>query len=112
MENVALVHFRASKNVRSKTTECLLTIVQSLKNGYWKNNPETSDSTPVSDSGEGPALSLSKPEMEDMASSLREDLYLTNVDPLNALGLQIEGVAVFVPSEIKNVDPSLVGTYS
>ena len=39
-ENVALVHFRASKNVRSNTIRCLLQTANILKRNYGEQNHE------------------------------------------------------------------------
>src|SRR5690606_6912418 len=40
-ENVALVHFRAQKNIGSKTVDCLLKVANTLKTNYEQlNNTE------------------------------------------------------------------------
>jgi len=106
-ENVALVHFRASKNVSSKTTECLLKAADILKFSYQSNDSdlinEEKSSTERPD-GEDKPISLSKPEMEEMAGRVRADLGLNVSDKLNALNLRIAGVDVFTPEEVESLD--------
>jgi len=99
-ENVALVHFRASKNVDSKTTRCLLEIANTLKAQYYSELDTNEISEASRMDANTPALSLSKPEMEDMARKLRSELGLDDKAPLNALSLRINGVDVLVPSEV------------
>lgn len=92
-ENAALVHFRASKNVKSSTIRCLLQVADILKS----NHGEYDDRSPPNSSQ---AIALSKPDMEDMARDLREDLGVMETDPLDALGIEIEGVDVLLASQI------------
>lgn len=108
LENVALVHFRASKNVRSKTTECLLKIAQTLRSEFQADQLDQDPPTFSASEIEGPTLVLSKPEMEEMSARLRSDLELSSGDALNALSLKIEGVAVYVPSEVTSVGEECV----
>lgn len=94
MEGVALVHFRAAKNVGSKTVECLLLAADALKKD---DNVQFFDATPE-DLEFGGALALSKPEMEEIASDFREDLGLSAGDNLDALSVSISGVDVHAAS--------------
>lgn len=105
-ENVALVHFRAAKNVSSKTTEHLLEAADVLKNKFSNAFPDAiredyqnSSSSEVDEK----ALSLSKSEMEEMAEKVRSDLGLKIEEKLNALSLRIAGVEVFVPHEVEEL---------
>ncbi|KKI17910.1 helix-turn-helix domain-containing protein [Sphingomonas sp. Ag1] len=90
LENVALVHFRAGKNVQSGTIQALLQAAECLKRNsglsYLEHTPAV-----VADSG---ALSLSKEELERVAESFREDLGLHDEQPLDSLLLEIEGVEI------------------
>lgn len=105
-DSAVLVHFRAAKNVRSKTVECLLRIAEIIR----RNNEEDGHSDPDtrsqidSNPDDQRPLALAKPEMEDMAREFREDLGLTDAEPLDALNVAVAGVAVFVPNEIKNLE--------
>lgn len=101
-ENVAFAHFRASKNVSSKTIHCLLQAADILKRQYVKrfvglaNSP--TDDLPSFPSSK--AIVLSKPEMEAVAESFRKDLGIDETEPLNSLEITIEGVDVFVPDQV------------
>jgi len=106
-QNVAFVHFRAAKNVSSKTTEYLLKVADILKMSYQKGDSDvSSEETSSTESSEidDKAISLSKPEMEEMASRVRTDLGLDVGDKLNALSLRIAGVDVFTPEGIESLD--------
>lgn len=88
-ENVALVHFRASKNARSQTVRALLDAADCLKrHSHWSDktlSSPTSDSSPVS---------LLKEELESAAEKFRNDLRLNEEQPLDPLQLKIEGVDI------------------
>lgn len=101
-ENVALVHFRASKNVKSNTIRCLLQAADILKSNYCKEEIELDhgmydDQSPLHSNE---AIALSKPEMENLAQEVRSDLGLEETERLDALGIEIDGVDVFVPGQV------------
>ncbi|WP_324751203.1 XRE family transcriptional regulator [Sphingomonas sp. LY54] len=89
-ENVALVHFRAGKNVRSGTVQALLRAAECLKRNAA---PSHSEQAPAG-AGENGAVSLSKEELERTAEKFREDLGLHDNQPLDSLLLEIEGVEI------------------
>jgi len=89
-ENVALVHFRAGKNVRSGTVQSLLRAAECLKQNA---TPSDADEPPVV-ANEHLAVSLSKEELERAAEKFREDLGLQDHQPLNSLLLEIEGIEI------------------
>ena len=99
-DSVALVHFRAAKNVRSKTVHCLLQAAEQLKRG---NNTDVFAEASVIN-GVDPELSiplsLSKAEMEEMASELRSDLGVPPGEPLDALSIRVDGVKVYAILDI------------
>lgn len=70
-ESVALVHFRASKNINSKTVHCLLQVAYALKRQYGSEYPTVGYSPRKYDSplSESPPTVLSKLEMEAMAQT-------------------------------------------
>lgn len=101
-EDVALVHFRAGKNVKSGSIRCLLEAAEILKRSYTKKEIERghNEYEDQSTSHSSDAIALSKPDMEIMAQQLRQDLGLEEPDSLDALGIEIDGVDVFVPGQI------------
>src|SRR5262249_17401788 len=104
-ESVALVHFRASKNIDSKTVRCLLQVADILKRKYGieraaeKYAPKKHDS-PLADS---PPMGLSKSEMEAMAQAFRNELGLNDRKPLDPLKIAIEGVKVLTIRKIQDI---------
>jgi transcriptional regulator with XRE-family HTH domain len=112
-ENVALVHFRASKNATSKTIHCLLQAADILKSNYTKQHSiEVGDKSDQSPLSSGETFVLSKPEMEAMALGVRRDLGVKETDPLDALSIKIEGVDVFVPEEVSGLSESCLSYMS
>lgn len=117
-QNVALVHFRASKNVKSKTVHCLMQAADTLKRAYSEGK---ADSNILSEAGSptfssSEAIPLSKPEMESMATDFRQDLGLGDADRLEAMNIRIDGVDVMTPSQVsslsKNCLSHLIGNGS
>lgn len=104
-ENVAFVHFRASKNVASKTVQCLLEIANFLKYNYEKKYGSRESSSPFPSTD---PISFSKPEMEDMANSFRKDLGLKDSEPLDSLKLKINGVETITPDKIDDLEKKWV----
>ncbi|MCB1784591.1 MAG: ImmA/IrrE family metallo-endopeptidase [Alphaproteobacteria bacterium] len=102
-ENVAFVHFRASKNVSSKTTHCLLQAADLLKREYIHQHPNLMGSSSEDSSPADISISLSKPEMEALADAFRKDLGVKENDSLDALNISIEGVDVYVPEQVPNI---------
>lgn len=98
LDQVAYVHFRADKNIQSKTVHCLLSAANSLKRQY--------DTTFHYDgeNDEAVSLVLSKQEMEEMAEEFRSDLGVGDTEPLDALRVRIAGVEVLVPTDIADLD--------
>lgn len=102
-DNVAMVHFRAAKNVSSKTIECLLSAANHIKIQHYNEREQR-----ISIGSEGAydhevpqkALSLSKTEMEQMAESLRSDLDIDPSAQLPALNIRIQGVTVQTPEDL------------
>jgi transcriptional regulator with XRE-family HTH domain len=107
-EQVALVHFRANKNIQSKTVSCLLGIAENLKLKHgvqtYRQLPTQSEES-FTNSSLSKTLALSKADMEERALKLREQLTVGVEDPLDALSIEIEGVDVLVPSGIGGLDP-------
>jgi transcriptional regulator with XRE-family HTH domain len=106
-EDVALVHFRANKNIQSRTVGCLMKIAEMLKlaSGVqaYRQLPTYREET-FTNSALPDTLSLSKADMEERALNLREQVGVGPDAPLDALDIEIEGVNVLVPSEIVGLD--------
>ena len=92
-DNVAFVHFRAGKNIRSSTVKALLRAADCLRErlcdaGTPAGHAESDE--PVAAAGIG----LSKEELEQTAEKFRKDLGLTEDQPLDSLKLEVDGVTV------------------
>lgn len=102
-QDTALVHFRAAKNVSSRTVHCLLQAADAIKKfGSSSAEPDV-DTADESDQHAAPTVSLSKSEMEMMADSLRAELDVSETSPLDALSIRVFGVDVFVPAEVEGL---------
>lgn len=97
-EKVAQVHFRAAKNIRNKTVQCLLDLAELLSEGHVF---ETLDNVSLNSEMEPERYAkLSKSEMERLATWLRSHLEASASKPFPALKLNIEGVSRFKISEL------------
>lgn len=93
-DNVALVHFRAQKNVNSKTIRLLLSAANSIKqNRQPQTQPNNLKPQTRRDETEfARPLRLSKSDMEEIAKTFRKGLNLEAGAPLDALRVRIRGV--------------------
>lgn len=92
-DNVAFVHFRAGKNIRSTTVRALLSAAGCLRQSMgeqsrWKDHNDSDDNAPASN------VSLSKEELEQAAEKLRADLGMSHDEPLDSLRIEVKGVTV------------------
>jgi transcriptional regulator with XRE-family HTH domain len=92
-ENLALVHFRAGKNIRSSTVRPLLKAADCVRQsmggqGRGKGQHDTDDNASAA-SG-----SLSKEELEEAAERFRADLGLAHDEPLDSLRIEVDGIRV------------------
>lgn len=92
-DNVAFVHFRAGKNIRSSTVRTLLKAADCLRRslggqGSWKAAHDTDDNAFAA------SVSLSKEELEQTAERFRADLGLADDEPLDSLRIEVDGVQV------------------
>lgn len=90
-ESVALVHFRAMKNIQSGTVQSLLNAAACLKDRYVE---ETEAEEMVSPPVEEPYPELSKDQLEAIVSRFRADLDLKDDHPIDSLQIDVEGVRV------------------
>lgn len=105
-ESVALVHFRASKNIDSKTVHCLLQVADALKRKYGSEHTAGGYTTRKYDSPlpDSPPIVLSKLEMEAMAQTFRRDLGLDDERRIDPLNIVIEDVKVLTIRQIQGLD--------
>jgi transcriptional regulator with XRE-family HTH domain len=102
-DNVALVHFRAGKNIRSSTVRTLLKAAECLRrslggSGEQRSQEHKGDVSPVAN------VSLSKEELEQAAAEFRDDLKLKPLEPLDSLQLEVEGVQVIFAGKTNCLD--------
>jgi transcriptional regulator with XRE-family HTH domain len=95
-DQVALVHFRAGKNVHSSTVQTLLRAAECLRRESRDNDDKSADNRNHSgqQASEHDPVALSKDELEDIAQRFRADLRLKEDDPLDSLRLKVESVNV------------------
>ncbi len=102
-DNVAFVHFRAGKNIKSSTVRTLLKAADCLRRamgspGNWKVRHETDEN------GSATSVSLSKGELEETAERFRVDLGVPSNAPLDSLRIQVEGVRVVLAGKTDCLD--------
>lgn len=104
-QNVALVHFRAGKNVRSSTVQNLLKAAECLKRNA-QGEAENAEAPPTQ--AEHEIIALSKEELERTAEKFRSDLGLSENQLLDSLLLDVEGVDVARLTQTNCLDASIV----
>lgn len=100
-DNVAFVHFRAAKNVRSSTVRALLRAADCIRRDAAAdvaNGLVESSAPPLPDQE---VVALSKEELEQTAEKFRKDLQLAQNQPLDPLRLKVEGVCVLLLTQTK-----------
>ncbi|HEY7302253.1 MAG TPA: XRE family transcriptional regulator [Xanthobacteraceae bacterium] len=93
LENVAFVHFRAGRNIRSSTVHALLRAAESLRQEMGSQAVQTAQDKRDDNSSPG-SVSLSKEELEQTAERFRTELGLSRDEPLDSLRLEVEGIEV------------------
>ncbi|MBD1905924.1 ImmA/IrrE family metallo-endopeptidase [Funiculus sociatus GB2-A5] len=106
-DSVALVHFRARKQIDSETVQGLLRVADYLKGKYGSNSVHAVNEQSGHEQDLDAAISLSKDEMEEMAELFRQELGLSENERLDAFRLQIEGVKVLSLEEVTDIDSQL-----
>jgi transcriptional regulator with XRE-family HTH domain len=103
-DNVAFVHFRAGKNVRSTTVQALLRAAECLKRDIAVDAERKDRSSSTSEPVDHRPVSLSKEELEQTAAQFRTDLGLDDDEPLDSLRLDVEGVDIIGLTQTKCLD--------
>ncbi len=93
-DRVALVHFRAKKQIDSNTVQCLLDVANFFKQKHNSHIYETEIPQDTFDMEEQPSTPLSKDQMELMAETLRSEIGLTKKQPIDPFLLKVDGVEV------------------
>jgi transcriptional regulator with XRE-family HTH domain len=106
-DNVAFVHFRAGKNVRSSTVRTLLRAADCLRQTLG-SGLEWTGYNDMDDLAATPTGSLSKEELEQAAEKFRADLELSPTEPLDSLRVEVDGVQVVPISKTNCLDPQTV----
>lgn len=106
-DNVAFVHFRAQKNIRSSTVRALLRAAECLRQSVGSQAHWTAHY----DADEYPAaasVSLSKEELEETAARFRSDLGLAEDEPIDSLRIAVAGVEVMPVGKTSGLDSRIV----
>jgi transcriptional regulator with XRE-family HTH domain len=106
-ENLALVHFRAGKNIQSSTVRTLLKAADCLRQslgtqGRLKAQRDTDDNASAA------AVSLSKEELEKTAERFRADLGVGYDEPLDSLRIEVEGIQMIAAGKTNCLDAQTV----
>ena len=102
-DNVAFVHFRAGKNIRSSTVRTLLRAADSLRQAMGcKAQHDVDDGASVV------SVSLSKEELEETAHRFRADLGLRQNEPLDSLRVEVDSVQVIPIGKTNYLDARIV----
>jgi len=106
-ERVAHVHFRASKNIDSKTIHALLQVANFLerKFGIKRTTVSRPMNAPLPETSR---VILSKHEMEAMAQTFRKELGLNDLKSLNPLKIKIDGVTILTIGQIESLPPKVI----
>lgn len=93
-DHVALVHFRAMKNVQSGTVQALLHAAMCLRRKHELDQDGEGDDA-VAAPGDGePHADTPKDQLEGIAKRFRSDLGLKDTDPLDSLRIRVEGIII------------------
>jgi transcriptional regulator with XRE-family HTH domain len=107
-DNVAFVHFRAGKNIRSSTVHTLLRAADSLRQSMGDHGSKSKGHDESDDSASVGSVSLSKEELEQAAEKFRADLKLKPGAPLDSLRIKVDGVQVIPVSKTNCLDARTV----
>lgn len=107
-DNVAFVHFRAGKNIRSSTVRTLLRVADCLRKSMGSHDG-WQDQRDSDDQASAESDSISKEELEQIAEKFRADLRLSHDKPLDSLRIEVDGVQLIpVGKEMNCLDARTV----
>jgi transcriptional regulator with XRE-family HTH domain len=105
-DNVAFVHFRAGKNIRSGTVKSLLRAADCLREALADPEAQGKQAEP-DEPTVAAGMSLSKEELEQTAEKFRKDLGQADDEALDSLRLQVDGVTVVRVSDTNCLSPAI-----
>ena len=105
-DRVALVHFRATKNVRSSTMQALLKAADCVRKERAFDQTQATAHSPAAIAEH--LVGHSKEELEEIAAKFRKDLGLRSDARLDSLKLNIEGIEVIRACQSKCLDDDTV----
>lgn len=106
-ENLALVHFRAGKNVQSSTVRTLLKAADCIRQSMGAQGRRKGQRD-MDDKAAAAAVSLSKEELEKTAERFRADLGLAHDEPLDSLRIEVEGIQMIPVGKTNCLDAQTV----
>ena len=106
-DNVAFVHFRAAKNVQSSTVQALLQAARCVRVDAAEKLNVSLDERQSNPVGDDEAVALSKEELEQTAEQFRKELGLKPSQPLDSLGLSVQGVRIYRLLETSCIEPTV-----
>ncbi len=104
LQNVALVHFRADKNITSETINNLVQVANILKIVHQEETRKAHPTLLRSSYIDSQPIMLSKSEMEEIAQELRKELDLSDTDKFDPLLIKIKNVSVYTLSDLESFD--------
>lgn len=105
-DNVALVHFRAAKNIQSTTVRNLLEAADCLRQ-EMSEKCSSRFQEDNNQNGSDESVSLSKEDLEETATKFRADLGLRPDEPLDSLRVEVGDVTVVRIREANCLTPSI-----
>jgi transcriptional regulator with XRE-family HTH domain len=106
-DNVAFVHFRAGKNIRSSTVRALLRAADCLRQSLGGQTDRTYYNNKEDNPSAG-NVSISKEELERAAEKFRADVGLSSDEPLDSLRVDVEGVQIISVGHTNYLDARTV----
>jgi transcriptional regulator with XRE-family HTH domain len=106
-DNVAFVHFRAGKNIRSSTVRTLLKAADCLRRSMGGQADRRGQDN-RDDNAAPESVSLSKEELEQAAEKFRADLGLSRDEPLDSLRVEVDDVSVIPVGKTNCLDARTV----
>jgi transcriptional regulator with XRE-family HTH domain len=106
-QNLAFVHFRAGKNVRSSTVRTLLKAADCIRLSMGEQRRERSQPD-ADDDTSAASVSLSKEELEETAERFRADLGLAPGEAFDSLRLEVDGICVIPVGTTDCLDPRAI----
>jgi transcriptional regulator with XRE-family HTH domain len=106
-DNVAFVHFRAAKNIRSSIVQTLLKAADCLRRSMASQAKRpTSDDR--SDNEPRESVPRSKEELEEIAGKFRTDLGVSPDERLDSLRIVVDGVSVIPVGQATCLDVRII----